>query len=134
MRLPDRSALPRSAALLCLAVAVALASASGPRSSRAQGLSAIDSIRYADSVAQAETLRVQDSIRVADSLAFDFHKWLSQPYDAGCVLVANGNALEDTFRFGTTYTAPIPGSLTDSPVVFGNRGPELSRALRGLPM
>jgi aromatic-L-amino-acid/L-tryptophan decarboxylase len=70
----------------------------------------------------------------ADSLAFDFHKWLSQPYDAGCVLVANGEALEDTFRFGTSYTAPIPGSLTDSPVVFGNRGPELSRALRGLPL
>jgi glutamate/tyrosine decarboxylase-like PLP-dependent enzyme len=70
----------------------------------------------------------------ADSLAFDFHKWLSQPYDAGCVLVANGDALEDTFRFGTSYTAPIPGSLTDSPVVFGNRGPELSRACRGLPL
>ena len=73
-------------------------------------------------------------IERADSLAFDFHKWLSQPYDAGCVLIANGDALEDTFRFGTTYTSPIPGSLTDSPVVFGNRGPELSRALRGLPM
>ena len=73
-------------------------------------------------------------IERADSLAFDFHKWLSQPYDVGCVLVANGEALEDTFRFGTSYTAPIPGSLTDSPVVFGNRGPELSRALRGLPM
>jgi glutamate/tyrosine decarboxylase-like PLP-dependent enzyme len=75
-----------------------------------------------------------NGIERADSLAFDFHKWLSQPYDAGCVLVADGAALEDTFRFGTSYTAPIPGSLTDSPVVFGNRGPELSRALRGLPM
>jgi aromatic-L-amino-acid decarboxylase len=73
-------------------------------------------------------------IERADSLAFDFHKWLSQPYDAGCVLVADGSALEDTFRFGATYTAPIPGSLTDSPVVFGNRGPELSRACRGLPL
>jgi aromatic-L-amino-acid/L-tryptophan decarboxylase len=70
----------------------------------------------------------------ADSLAFDFHKWLSQPYDVGCVLVAHGDALEDTFRFGSSYTAPIPGSLTDAPVVFGNRGPELSRALRGLPL
>ena len=75
-----------------------------------------------------------NGIERADSLAFDFHKWLSQPYDAGCVLVANGEALEDTFRFGTTYTAPISGSLTDSPVVFGNRGPELSRALRALPL
>lgn len=73
-------------------------------------------------------------IERADSLAFDFHKWLSQPYDAGCVLVADGDALEDTFRFGTSYTLPIAGSLTDSPVVFGNRGPELSRALRALPL
>ena len=73
-------------------------------------------------------------IERADSLAFDFHKWLSQPYDAGCVLVADGDALEQAFRFGTSYTTPIPGSLTDSPVIFGNRGPELSRALRGLPM
>ena len=73
-------------------------------------------------------------IERADSLAFDFHKWLSQPYDAGCVLVSDGRLLEETFRFGTTYTSPIPGSLTDNPVVFGNRGPELSRALRGLPL
>ena len=69
----------------------------------------------------------------ADSLAFDLHKWLSQPYDAGCVLVADGSALEDTFAFSTSYTAGVPGSLTDSPVVFASRGPELSRALRALP-
>lgn len=72
-------------------------------------------------------------IEKADSLAFDLHKWLSQPYDVGCVLVADGEALEDTFTFGASYTSPIPGSLTDSPVVFGNRGPELSRGQRALP-
>jgi glutamate/tyrosine decarboxylase-like PLP-dependent enzyme len=74
-----------------------------------------------------------DGMERADSLAFDLHKWLSQPYDVGCVLVADGDALEETFTFGSSYTSPIPGSPTDSPVVFGNRGPELSRALRGLP-
>jgi aromatic-L-amino-acid/L-tryptophan decarboxylase len=72
-------------------------------------------------------------IEKADSLAFDLHKWLSQPYDVGCVLVADGDALEDTFAFHASYTGPIPGSLTDSPVVFGNRGPELSRGQRALP-
>ncbi|HEX9565574.1 MAG TPA: pyridoxal-dependent decarboxylase [Gemmatimonadaceae bacterium] len=72
-------------------------------------------------------------IERADSLAFDFHKWLSQPYDAGCVLVADHGVLEDAFRYDTDYTGPVRGSLTDSPVVFGHRGPELSRALRGLP-
>ncbi len=72
VRPPDLSALPRSAALLSLAVAVALAAATGVQPSRAQGGGTVmDSIRYADSVAAAETLRVQDSIRVADSLAFE---------------------------------------------------------------
>lgn len=69
----------------------------------------------------------------ADSLAFDLHKWLSQPYDVGCVLVADGAALEQAFTYGTSYTTALPGSLTDSPAVFANRGPELSRALRALP-
>lgn len=69
----------------------------------------------------------------ADSLAFDLHKWLSQPYDVGCVLVANGRGLEDAFAYQASYTTPVPGSLTDSPIVFAHRGPELSRGLRGLP-
>ena len=69
----------------------------------------------------------------ADSLAFDLHKWFSQPYDVGCILVADGRALEDAFAYQTAYTSPVPDSLTDSPIVFANRGPELSRALRGLP-
>jgi aromatic-L-amino-acid decarboxylase len=72
-------------------------------------------------------------IERADSLAFDLHKWFSQPYDVGCILVADGRALEGAFAYQTAYTSPVPDSLTDSPIVFANRGPELSRALRGLP-
>jgi aromatic-L-amino-acid decarboxylase len=72
-------------------------------------------------------------IERADSLAFDLHKWFSQPYDAGCILVADGRALESAFAYQTAYTSPVPDSLTDSPIVFADRGPELSRALRGLP-
>lgn len=72
-------------------------------------------------------------IERADSLAFDLHKWFSQPYDVGCILVADGRALGETFTYKTAYTNPVPGTLTDSPVVFANHGPELSRALRGLP-
>ena len=72
-------------------------------------------------------------IERADSLAFDLHKWFSQPYDVGCILVADGRALEGAFAYQTSYTSPVPGSLTDSPAVFADRGPELSRALRGLP-
>jgi aromatic-L-amino-acid decarboxylase len=72
-------------------------------------------------------------IERADSLAFDLHKWLSQPYDVGCILVADGRALEAAFAYETSYTTPVPDSLTDSPAIFADRGPELSRALRGLP-
>lgn len=70
----------------------------------------------------------------ADSLAFDFHKWLSQPYDTGCILVADPAALEGTFTFATQYTGRIDGSLSDPPIVYANRGPELSRALRAMPL
>jgi hypothetical protein len=73
-------------------------------------------------------------IERADSLAFDLHKWFSQPYDVGCILVADGRALEGAFSYQTAHTSPVPDSLTDSPIVFANRGPELSRALRGPPV
>lgn len=76
---------------------------------------------------------ILQGIERADSLAFDLHKWFSQPYDVGCTLVADGNALESAYAYETAYTTAIAGSLTDSPIVFANRGPELSRALRGLP-
>jgi len=46
--------------------------------------------------------------------------------------VAGGRALEGAFSYQTAYARPVPDSLTDSPIVFANRGPELSRALRGL--
>lgn len=41
----------------------------------------------------------------ADSLAFDFHKWLSVPYDAGCVLVRDGDAHRAAFAERPDYLA-----------------------------
>jgi glutamate/tyrosine decarboxylase-like PLP-dependent enzyme len=41
----------------------------------------------------------------ADSLAFDFHKWLSVPYDAGCVLVRDGEAHRTAFAERPDYLA-----------------------------
>jgi aromatic-L-amino-acid decarboxylase len=34
----------------------------------------------------------------ADSIAFDFHKWLHVPYDAGCILVRDGDCTDRHFR------------------------------------
>lgn len=33
----------------------------------------------------------------ADSVALDFHKWLYQPFEIGCVLVKNWNSLRETY-------------------------------------
>ncbi len=38
-----------------------------------------------------------DGIQQADSLALDFHKWLYQPFEIGCVLVKNWDILRETY-------------------------------------
>jgi aromatic-L-amino-acid decarboxylase len=42
-------------------------------------------------------------LALADSLALDPHKWLSIPYEAGLVLVRDGQALRDTFSLVPEY-------------------------------
>src|SRR5262249_9074322 len=44
-------------------------------------------------------------IERADSLAFDFHKWISVPYDAGCVLVRDGDVHRAAFAERPDYLA-----------------------------
>lgn len=72
-------------------------------------------------------------IERADSLAFDLHKWGSQPYEAGCVLVARGKEHLAAFTQPAAYLAALPGGLAapGSPN-FANLGPELSRGFRAL--
>ena len=42
-------------------------------------------------------------IEQADSIAFDFHKWGQVPYDAGFVLVRDGDLHRDSFASATSY-------------------------------
>ena len=44
-------------------------------------------------------------IERADSIAFDFHKWGQVPYDAGFILVRNGDYQLDTFASPCVYCA-----------------------------
>lgn len=41
----------------------------------------------------------------ADSLALDFHKWLYQPFEAGCTLVKNWSDLNETYFKKASYLA-----------------------------
>ena len=71
-------------------------------------------------------------IERADSLAFDFHKWLHVPYDAGCILVADENLHRSTFSARQDYLAAADRGLAGGNPWFCEYGPELSRGFRAL--
>jgi glutamate/tyrosine decarboxylase-like PLP-dependent enzyme len=71
-------------------------------------------------------------IERADSLAFDFHKWLQVPYDAGFILVRDSTLHQDTFASPTAYLRrETRGMAAGSPWPC-DFGPELSRGFRAL--
>ena len=65
-------------------------------------------------------------LELADSLVLDPHKWLFQPYDVACLLVARPGVLEAAFGMHPEYLADAQGG----PVDFHNRGLELTRRSR----
>lgn len=66
----------------------------------------------------------------ADSITLDPHKWLYCPMGVGCALVRDTQALEAAFSTEGRYLKDIP----EDEVNFFNRGPELSRRARVLPV
>lgn len=72
----------------------------------------------------------------ADSITLDPHKWLFQPFEAGCLMVRRGAELAAAFRVAGTYlqdTALAEGGTPDEGEVnFADRGPQLTRAARAL--
>jgi glutamate/tyrosine decarboxylase-like PLP-dependent enzyme len=71
-------------------------------------------------------------IERADSLAFDFHKWLHVPYDAGCVLIRDAELHRATFANPAAYLAPAAQGTAAGEPWFADYGPELSRRFRAL--
>lgn len=69
---------------------------------------------------------------LADSIAFDFHKWMYQPYEAACVLVRDGAALERSFLVEPPYLTPSARGLNSSRHRFHHRGLQLGRGFRAL--
>ena len=72
------------------------------------------------------------AISRADSVAFDFHKWLHVPYDAGCVLIKDEEAHRSAFSARREYLATLQQGLAGGDPWFCEYGPELSRGFRAL--
>ena len=75
--------------------------------------------------------RALAGIERADSVTLDPHKWLYQPYEAGCVLVRDRELLLRSFRILPDYLrdAEVAG---DREVNFGDLGIQLTRSARAL--
>ena len=71
-------------------------------------------------------------IERADSIAFDFHKWLHVNYDAGFVLVRNGELHRRAFSDRPDYLGAADRGLAAAHPWPVDYGPELSRGFRAL--
>jgi len=76
-----------------------------------------------------------DGLGSADSITLDPHKWLYQPFEAGCLLVRESDHLETAFRVTPEYlqdAAVGTGDPRERPVNFMDRGLQLMRSARAL--
>jgi glutamate/tyrosine decarboxylase-like PLP-dependent enzyme len=71
-------------------------------------------------------------INRADSIAFDFHKWGQVPYDAGFVLVRDGDLHRRTFAAPAAYLRRETRGLAAGSPWPCDFGPDLSRGFKAL--
>ena len=71
-------------------------------------------------------------IAQADSLAFDFHKWGQVPYDAGFILVRDGELHRQAFSTSASYLRRETRGLAAGSAWPCDFGPDLSRGFRAL--
>jgi aromatic-L-amino-acid decarboxylase len=77
----------------------------------------------------AETAR---AMARADSIAFDLHKWLYLPFEAGCVLVKDAEAHRRTFSVFPDYLQRSTRGVAAGDLWFSEYGVQLSRSFRAL--
>ncbi|TAN68155.1 MAG: aminotransferase class V-fold PLP-dependent enzyme [Methylobacter sp.] len=68
----------------------------------------------------------------ADSIAFDFHKWGQVPYDAGFILVRDGELQQRTFASPAAYLKRESRGMAAGSPWPCDFGPDLSRGFRAL--
>lgn len=73
-----------------------------------------------------------DGMEQADSLAFDLHKWMYLPYEAGCILVRHEEAHHQAFSPSGVYLTPAPRGITSARPRFSEYGVQLSRSFKAL--
>jgi aromatic-L-amino-acid decarboxylase len=71
-------------------------------------------------------------IERADSLAFDLHKWMYVPIEAGCVLVRDAAHLRAVFSPPASYLERFERGIPSGPYFWSSLGPELTRSFRAL--
>jgi aromatic-L-amino-acid/L-tryptophan decarboxylase len=71
-------------------------------------------------------------IENADSIAFDFHKWGQVPYDAGFLMVRDGEQHRETFSAPAAYLRRETRGLAAGSSWPCDLGPDLSRGFRAL--
>jgi glutamate/tyrosine decarboxylase-like PLP-dependent enzyme len=71
-------------------------------------------------------------IERADSIAFDLHKWLYIPYEAGCTLVRNAQAHYEAFTLTPPYLEHTQRGAAAGSVWFSDYGIQLSRGFKAL--
>ena len=74
--------------------------------------------------------RVLQGMELADSISLDAHKWLFQPFEAGCLLVRDVAALVRAFNVNPEYLQDTMLGLEQ--VNFADRGYQLTRSFRAL--
>jgi glutamate/tyrosine decarboxylase-like PLP-dependent enzyme len=68
----------------------------------------------------------------ADSLAFDLHKWLHVPYDAGIALFRSSQAHRASFSLEGAYLSRFETGVSAGPANYMERGLQPSRSFRAL--
>jgi len=72
------------------------------------------------------------AVSLADSVAFDLHKWMSVPYEAGVVLVKSADQHRACFALQPEYIAHQERGIAGGPELVSNFGIDLSRGFKAL--
>ncbi len=92
----------------------------------------VDGAFGALAILSPELAPLLDGIELADSIALDFHKWGQVPYDAGFLLVRDGERHRQAFAQPAAYLRREARGLAAGAVWPCDRGPDLSRGFRAL--